>query len=189
MSIIKLIPGQRIAFGVGGTEIVEGNYGPQIKFSGATPDDGSAVLFLNVEPATRQLERIGLTVDSVVGQKLEIERVEKNGTKYTNIYKANSGNAHMAAPVQAKPAAPSNAKQPLSSGGPLPWEQEETGAPPADAFPHEKLDHLFRVYSIIEDHVLATSVQKFTKAQVGSSPESVAAQIATLLIAAQKAGV
>ena len=82
----------------------------------------------------------------------------------------------------ARPAA--QVKQAYSAGGPLPYEEA-----PADALPHEKLDHLFRVYALIEDHVLATSVPKFTKADVGTTPESVAAQIATLLIAAQKVGV
>lgn len=183
MSIIKLVPGQRVTFGVGGTELVEGNYGPQIKFSGATPDDPSAVLFLNVEPATRQLERIGLTMDSVVGQRVEIERVEKNGTKYTNIYKANG-----AAPVQTKPAAAptSTAKMAFSSGAALPWENEETGAPPADALPHEKLDHQFRIYDLCLDHAHAAAKQRFGK---DVTDEAVAAMAATLYIQAQKVGV
>lgn len=179
MSIIKLIPGQRVALTVAKTETVEGNYGPQIKFTGTTPDDHDAALYLNVDTATQQLGRIGYTPDSVIGHAVEIERIEKNGRKFTNINKLNGA-----------PAAASTEKQPYASGGPLPWEQEETGAPPkADALPTDKLDHLFRVYSVIEDHVLKTSVPKFTKADVGTTPESVAAQIATLLIAAQKVGV
>lgn len=89
----------------------------------------------------------------------------------------------------APPRAAAPVKQPFSSGAPLPWEGEETGAPPKDEPPHEKLQHLFAVYAACEDHILATSVQKFTKAQVGASPESIAAQIATLYIDARKAGV
>lgn len=91
-----------------------------------------------------------------------------------------------AAPVAVAAPAPAAAptapvKQAFTSGGPI--------AGLDDALPTEKLDRLFAVYSIIEDHILATSVGKFNKADVGTTPESVAAQIATLLIAAQKAGV
>jgi hypothetical protein len=82
------------------------------------------------------------------------------------------------------PARTAPAKQGYSSGPAIAGLDDGS-----DDLPTEKLDHLFRVYSIIEDHILATSVQKFTKADIGTTPESVAAQIATLLIAAQKAGV
>lgn len=84
----------------------------------------------------------------------------------------------------APKAAPAPAKAAYSAGPHIPAIDDGS-----DALPLEKLDHLFRVYGVIEDHVLKTSVPKFTKADVGTTPESVAAQIATLLIAAQKAGV
>ena len=176
MAILKLIPGQRITFTVSGADTVQGNYGPQIKFSGETPDDRDAVMFLNVETAERQLGRIGLDLQSVVGKAVEFERIEKNGTKFTNINRVANG---------AAPRASAPAKQAYSSGPALPYETEqETGAPPAVA----GFDKLFAAYSLIEDHVLATSVQKFERAKIGVSPESVAAQIATLLIQADRQG-
>ena len=98
------------------------------------------------------------------------------GTKFTNINRVANG---------AAPRAPAPAKQAYSSGPALPYETEqETGAPPAVA----GFDKLFAAYSLIEDHVLATSVQKFERAKIGVSPESVAAQIATLLIQADRQG-
>jgi hypothetical protein len=176
--ILKLIPGQRINFTVEQVEEVKGNFGPQIKFTGATPDDADAVLFLNVEPATRQLERIGLDVKSVIGRTVEFERIEKNGTKYTNINRAEQAPA-------PKPAA-SNVKQAVSLGGPLPYELSETGAPPITVDP--RLSKLFTVYDNCLDHALAVAKEKMDASDVGSSPEAVAAMAATLFIAAKEKG-
>ena len=175
MPILKLEAGQRVTFAVRSTEIVEGKFGQQVKFCGETAD-GEAILFLNIEPARRQLSRISMDERTVQGQTVEFERVSRDGTLYTNINRVANGTA---------PRASAPAKQAYSSGPALPYETEqETGAPPAVA----GFDKLFAAYSLIEDHVLATSVQKFERAKIGVSPESVAAQIATLLIQADRQG-
>lgn len=60
---------------------------------------------------------------------------------------------------------------------------------PAPTTTVAQLDRLFMTYSLIEAHVLATSVHKFVEADIGPTPESITAQIHTLFIAAQKAGI
>jgi hypothetical protein len=172
--IIKLIPGQKINLTVSAVEEVEGNYGPQYKFSGSTPDDANATLYLNVDTALKQLQRAGYAnVDAVVNTTLEVERVEKNGTKYTNLSRVNGA------------AKQSNAKQPYSSGAPLPWED---GAPEPTTTTVSKLDALLNLYHTIEDNILSVSAKKFATSGVGASPESIAAQIATVFIAAKDRG-
>lgn len=179
--IIKLIPGQRIALTVAKTEEVEGNYGPQIKFSGSTPDDHDAAIFLNVETAQQQLSRINLGVESVIGHTVEIERVEKNGRKFTNINRLDS----VAATAGNKA---STAKQAFAAGGPLPWEQEETGAPPVAAPAKAdtgKLDRMFALYDVCLDHAHAVAKKKFG---ADVTDEAVAAMTATLYIQANQKG-
>ena len=181
--ILKLIPGQRINFTVSNTEEVQGNYGPQIKFTGQTPDDDNAVLFLNVDTATRQLARIGLDAQSVVGRQVEFARTEKNGTKYTDINKPS------AMPQPSVKPLTTQGKEPYSSGPALPYEvEQETGAPPAvvtnkaDGF-----QRLFSHYDVCMDHALQVA-KKMETAGVGSDPEAVAAIAATLLIQADRQG-
>lgn len=178
MSILKLIPGQRIHFTVSAVEQVEGNYGPQYKFDGATPDDANATLFLNVSTAERQLDRIGYSLTSVVGQTVEIARTEKNGTKYTDINRVNGA-------VTPRAAAPSQPKQGFSSGGPLPYETETGGAPaePKTA----QWDKLFAAYDVCMDKAISVA-RKMESAQIGSDPSAVAAMAATLLIQADRQG-
>lgn len=182
--ILKLIAGQRIAFAIESITEAVGKFGPQLKFQGATPDDSDAALFMNVEPATRQLERIGLDVGSAIGRTIVVERVDKGGTLYTNFHKAGTTTV----------AAPSKAKQAFSSGPALPGEESTPPTPTLTGPTHplqtavEKLDRMFAIYDVIESHVLATSVKKYTDAEVGTTPESVAAQVATLFIEANKRG-
>lgn len=193
MSILKLDPGTKVTMAVKSAEQVEGKFGPQIKFAGTTFDDPDAAIFLNVDPAFRQLDRIGFSVSSVIGQTVEFERVEKNGTKFTNINRTKNRDGTASAPDAAayaptpKPAAP-NAKQAYSAGGPLPWEHEETGAAPTDALPHEKLDHQFAVYDLCFSHALALYQSKIGPA-VDDGDSAIASIAATLYIQAAKAGV
>lgn len=86
----------------------------------------------------------------------------------------------------SRPVATSG-KEPYSGGPALPYETEsETGAPPvankADGF-----QRLFNAYDVCLSHAL-TAAQKMDKANVGSSPEAVAAIAATLLIQADRQG-
>lgn len=185
MSILKLLPGQKIHLTVVTTSLVEGNYGPQIKFSGFTADDNDAAIFLNVDTAEQQLARIGLTVETAKGQQVEIERIEKNGRKFTNINRvgASSASAPVAASAATRQPVGSLAKAGFSAGPHIPGMDDGS-----DALPHEKLNRLFNIYGACMDHALLVA-KKMDAAQIGSSPESTAAIAATLLIAAQRAGV
>ncbi len=69
-------------------------------------------------------------------------------------------------------------KEPYSSGPRIPAIDG-----PVDV---EKLSNLFNVYDACLGHVLSSVVPKLEKAQIGSSPESVGAMTATLLIQAAK---
>lgn len=99
MAIHKLAEGP-ITLTVMSVELSEGNYGPQYRFTG---EDGTAV-FVSESSATKQLGRIGLTVESVVGKTIFLEQVQKNGTRYTNIALSTPG-AAAARPAASAPAA------------------------------------------------------------------------------------
>lgn len=71
----------------------------QVRLSGT---DGVDV-YLNEVTAEKQLARIALDFDTVVGQTLHIEQVKKNGTTFTNINRATAGTT---ATPSANPAAP-----------------------------------------------------------------------------------
>ena len=178
MSILKMIPGQKIAFTVERVEQVEGKFGPQYAFRGETPDDTDAVMYLNVDAAERQLSRIGLTHSSVVGQTVEFERTEKNGTKYTNINRTNG------APPVVDFKKLNQQKQAYSSGPALPYEQE-TGAPPhgESGSVHQKVDKMFSVYDVCLDHAHAVAKRQFGN---DVTDTAVAAMTATLFIAAKE---
>lgn len=122
--ILKLEAGQRIAFAVRGTEVVEGKFGQQIKFSGDTPA-GDAILFLNIDPARRQLARIALDERTVVGQTVEFERVNKEGTLFTNINRVN-GNGSPQPTTAPAPRPAVQQKEAVSLGGPIPGMEGET---------------------------------------------------------------
>jgi hypothetical protein len=203
MSIIKIQQGDTIHFTV--TSIVRDvpsnnpKYKPQHKFIGSTPDDPDAAVFMSTASAERQLGRLGLTLDTVVGQTIEFAKPGE----YVDI---NRPSGAVPAPRAAAPV-----KQGFSSGGPIaglddaripfvertprPIATPEYGDVPAqqkavDAITTvDRLDRMFKVYGAIESHILATSVKKFEDAKVGASPESVAAQIATLFIQACNKGI
>jgi hypothetical protein len=164
MSILKLNPGDRVSLTVRNVEVVEGNYGPQYKFSGETPGDSCAVIFLNLEPADKQLARAGLKSGTLVGETIDIERVEKNGTKYTNIYRASN-------------ITPSQQKQPFSAGPRIPQMDE-----PIDP---TKLDRLFALYAVCLSEAMGQA-GKMEDSIGTASPECVASMAATLFIQAAK---
>jgi hypothetical protein len=185
MAILKLIPGQRINFTVEGVSRVDGNFGPQYKFIGQTPDDGDAALFLNIATADRQMDRLGYDAESIVGETIEVERTEKNGTKYTNFNRSNASPAH---PVMkaAGPGMPQPAAKPVSTSGKQPYESGPRIPAMDGDVDVPKLDRLFGLYSACLDHVLAVEVPKLNRASIGASPEAVGAMTATLLIQASK---
>lgn len=91
----------------------EGNYGTQIEFvgmeSGASED---TVLYISERSAARQLQRLSLSTETVAGETLRFEQVQKGDRSYNNIYRAESA----AAPAPA--AAPAQAPQRAAPGQP-----------------------------------------------------------------------
>jgi hypothetical protein len=104
MPIHKLAEGP-ITITVTATETVQGNYGEQVKLSST---DGIDV-YISSLTAAKQLARLNLDLDTVVGQTLHLEQIKKNGTTYTNISKATAGAAAPAPRAAAAPAAVSAA--------------------------------------------------------------------------------
>ena len=64
----------------------EGNFGPQMVFSGAEGVD----VGISELSATKGLARLNLTPESVVGEVLTFEQVKKDGKTFTNINKGGS---------------------------------------------------------------------------------------------------
>jgi len=88
---------------------VEGNFGVQYKIAS---DDGTDV-YVNVAPFDRQLGRLSLDVETLVGKTIRMEQVQKNGTTFTNVSLARAGGpasapaaASSAPRTAAAPAAP-----------------------------------------------------------------------------------
>jgi hypothetical protein len=84
MAIHKLRNGP-VTMQVSAAAVVDGKYGSQVKFSGTFLDDDNADLYISERSAVGQLERIGLTVDTCVGELLHFEHVHKDDRTYTNI--------------------------------------------------------------------------------------------------------
>lgn len=190
MSIIKLQKGQAVHFTVTSVvpEVPSTNpkYGPSTKFVGHTPDDPDACIFLTPSSAERQLGRLNLTLDSVVGQTVEFA---KPGD-YVDINRIPDGNARPAvaapAPVAAAPA-PTNGKQPFTSGPHIPGMDPEPLAS-AETVKTEQWKRLLALHKKCLQFVLETEAPMMTGADVGGSPESVSALTAQLFIAATSAG-
>lgn len=100
MPIHKLSDGP-ITMTIASADMTEGKFGPQFRLTG---EDGTAV-FVSESSGKRQLDRLSLTPESVVGKTLYIEQVEKNGTKYTNMSLAGAGSVTRSAPAAAPAAA------------------------------------------------------------------------------------
>jgi hypothetical protein len=109
---------------------VEGNFGPQARITGT--DDGGAVLTLyeKLDTVNRQLGRCGLDIDSAVGQRLAFWK-ETASNKAGQTFPALRIEANGAAPKAAAPRPAATTKAPMALGGPMPWEEKETGAAPA----------------------------------------------------------
>jgi hypothetical protein len=84
----------------------EGNFGPQVCFIGT---DGTSV-YVNDGPARRGLERLGLDIDTVIGQTVRFSQKKKDGKTFTDLDLAGEGTtvatpapvAHLAVPVAPK---------------------------------------------------------------------------------------
>jgi hypothetical protein len=97
-----------------------------------------------------------------------------SGGEYANFSINTCGEART---VPATPKPVSTTKQPTNIGGPLPWEQEETGAPPARA----DVPASFALYDRCFEHAFkVASAAKITDQQ------AIASMAATLYIQANK---
>ena len=106
MPIHKLANGP-ITITIAAVESTEGNFGPQVCFTG---DEGTSV-YISELSATKQIARLNLTLESCVGQTLFFEQVKKDGKTYTNI--ALAGGMGARAPIAGSSAAPSAPKAPV----------------------------------------------------------------------------
>lgn len=100
MPMHKLAEGP-ITMTVAAIQEVEGNFGTQYKL---TSTDGVDV-YVNVKSFERQLTRLSLDTESVVGETIRMEQVKKDGTTFTNVYKANPADVGVSAPASAGGAA------------------------------------------------------------------------------------
>lgn len=83
-------------------EATEGNFGPQVCFTG---DEGTSV-YISELSATKQIARLNMTMEDVVGQTLFFEQIKKDGKTYTNIALAGAATLAKTAAAVAAPAAP-----------------------------------------------------------------------------------
>lgn len=181
MSIVKLAKGTTTPTVLTITSIVRDvppanpKYGAQHKFVGTTPTDPDACIFLAPATADRQLTRLGLTLDTVVGRTVEFTRPGD----YIDM--ALPGGS---APVAA-PAAPTNGKQAVTLGAPI------AGLDTPEDVAAAKVDQWKRLCGLHKRclaFVLETEVPMLDGPKVGASPESVSALTAQLFIAAKEAG-
>jgi hypothetical protein len=117
---------------------VEGNFGPQARITGANiAGDVEVVFYEKLDAVTRQLGRIGMGITDAVGRTLSFWKEQAQNAAGQTFPALRIAAVVHDTPIPAtafKPAAPkATAKQPISDGGPLPWEKEEAGAPPKAA--------------------------------------------------------
>jgi hypothetical protein len=131
---------------------LEGKYGPQLRFSG---DDGTDV-YVNELPATKQLARLSLTPESVIGRTIHLEQVKKDGTTFTNMSLASAG--AVTGPSYAAPA-------------------------PA---PKMSVPEIGAVYAQCVDQAIATLGAKLEEAGLAVTPEAIQSAAATMFIRAMR---
>lgn len=185
MGILKLQTGERVPFTVASVvrDVPPNNpkFKAQHKFVGHTPFDEDACLFMAPDTAVRQLTRLGLSLDTVVGQTIEFAKPGE----YVDINKP-SGTAGLAMtgnPAITKQVTP---KQPFSAGPAIPGMDP---LPPSDDDAKvQTWKRLTGLHKRCLAFVLENEVLPLATAQVGASPESVSALTAQLFIACTQAG-
>lgn len=189
MAIIKLAKGDHFLVHI--TSVVRdvpSSYGPEVKFVGQTATDPDVAIFLKPETAERQLGRIGLTLDSVVGQTVEFAKPDK----YIDINRCDQQPTTRLTPpptVVAPPAAVAAAtKMGFTSGPHVPGlDPAPAPAPVATPSTADRLTALFALYDKCFDHAALTS-KRLAAVGITTTHEGIAAQTATLYIAAKERG-
>jgi len=145
-----------ITMTVVGYDIMEGEYGPSVRIDG----EGDVCVFISEKTAVRQLDRLKLDLASMVGETLRFEQVKKNGTTYTNLYKADPSTVGVSAPA-------------ASSGG---------GAAPAASGPKMSLEDATALYSKCVDAAIGTLGMKCEAMSIPIDAAAIQSAAATLFI-------
>ena len=184
MSILKVEVGAPITLEVAKMEEVEGQFGPQLKF---TAPNGDCV-FVSKDAGHRQLERIGIT-DDPTGAVLLFEKVQKGAKTYLNINPAakRSGNGGNGVREDRKPTAPGGAagrageSRPPHSPSPSPRQAVK------DALDLEEVEFSDPLYTSIVRFVL-NEVDPLYHSWTGQRlpADAVVASVATLYIQAKR---
>lgn len=169
-NILKLQNAGDVAtLNITGCEVVEGNYGQQVKF-----EAGDDTLYLPDTSAFRQLERIGLDVETAVGKRLIFSRAASTKPGAKPFWNIDLGKADQTLSDRAHGV---EFRVPINGAIP------PTPIPTAEPGEKPRLDRLYlRATRLVLDEV----VPLYVKAGIGCSDTAVAAMTAALFIAASK---
>ena len=104
MAIHKLATGP-LTLTVTTAELAPSNFKPEQMQVAFTDQEADVRVYVNELTAMRQLARLNLDLESVVGKTIHLEQVKKDGNTYTNMSLVSSDGAK-AAPRASSPAAP-----------------------------------------------------------------------------------
>ena len=160
MPIHKLADGPIVMTVAGVQTGLPSKFNPEQTQVRLTSDAGEDV-YLNEVTALKQLARIALDFDSVIGRTVHIEQVKKNGTTFTNINLASPGSA-----------------------GATPANNPATQSYPATAAPRQaqSLADVAAMYAECVSHAMATLGAKCEEAGIPVDASAIQAAAATLLI-------
>lgn len=145
---------------------VQGNFGTQAAF-----DSGDTTVFISEPTALRQLSRLNLTTESVVGQTLHFAQTKKDGKTYTDINLVGAGTT----PPQHVP---------IPAGQPMQGTTTHGTAVHGTTPRHAKLTvpEAAALYGECVDAAMATLGAKLEGVGIGASDMAIQAAAATLFI-------
>lgn len=154
MATHKLANGP-ITLTIASCDVVEGNFGTQHRFS-----DGQTDVYLNASTSVRQLARLNLSEQTVIGQTLHFAQVKKDGKTFTDLT--------IVGPGQSPPASPAN-----------------VNAAPVARAPKLTLEELEALYGQCVQAAIRQFVRACDDVSIPYDGQAVAAAAATLFIAAK----
>lgn len=113
--IIKLQPDQKLVMLVKTVAVVPGQYGESVRFIGESATDKEAAFNLSPDNADRQLKRLGLTRESVVGRTVEFAAKKDGAKKLIDMDLPAGSPPVVAAPPSAAPVMSAPATAPLDA--------------------------------------------------------------------------
>ncbi len=192
MAILKLkLAGEEATLAISTAEVVQGQYGEQVKFS----VDNGDVLYVPLDSVRRQIDRCGVgEIDELSGRTLHFSRAAgKNGVVFWNIDKArpddvrtpkSNGNGHTNGALL--PYETSDEGE-YETGGPPPTPAKAAPraipAPTPEAATEDKFAALCEKYDECAKHIVTVIVPAMRKNDIPVDCQGVFAGIATLLIA------